>query len=70
MKITRNGKAVACSTKKAQTKRTKVEASDKAEAVEYIRSAISVLGSSAIKGDTESKEAIANLSVILFDLKK
>lgn len=66
MKITRtsNG-AVTASTKSKR----KVNASAKAEAVEYIRSAISVLGDSAIKGDTESKDAIANLSVILFDLK-
>lgn len=42
---------------------------DKQEAIEYIKSAISVLGNSAINGDSTSKDAIANLSVILFDLK-
>lgn len=71
MKITRNGKStVRANSERDTRKRTRVTANDsKSEAVEYIRSAISVLGESAIAGDTESKDAIADLSVILFDLK-
>ena len=71
MKITRNGKStVKANSERDTRKKTRVTASNnKSEAVEYIRSAISVLGESAIAGDTESKDAIANLSVILFDLK-
>ena len=68
MKITKNGKTVKASADRRVT-RVIVANTDKQEAVEYIRSAISVLGNSAIKGDTQSKDAIANLSVILFDLK-
>jgi len=41
----------------------------KTEAVEYIKSAIHTLGATA-KDDIIAKEAIANLSVILFDLKE
>lgn len=40
-----------------------------AEACKYIKSAIDVLGASAIQGDQNAKDAIANLSVILFELK-
>ncbi len=40
-----------------------------AEAAEYIRCAISALGASARKSDVLAKESIANLSVILMDLK-
>ena len=68
MKITKNGKIVKSSTDHIAKKKI-VANTDKKEAVEYIRSAISVLGNSAIKGDAQSKDAIANLSVILFDLK-
>ena len=38
------------------------------ECVEYIRSAISSLGPKA-KNDITAREAIANLSVVLFDLQ-
>lgn len=41
---------------------------DRAEAIDYIKSAISVLGDSAIAGDEVAKEAIANLGVIALDL--
>ena len=68
MRITKNGKAVKSNAERPASKRV-IANTDKQEAVEYIRSAISALGNSAIKGDTQSKEAIANLSVILFDLK-
>ena len=41
-----------------------------AEAIDYIKSAIAALGESArTKGDAIAKEAIANLSVVLLDLK-
>lgn len=68
MRITKNGKTVKSNAERPASKRV-IANTDKQEAVEYIRSAISALGNSAIKGDTQSKEAIANLSVILFDLK-
>ena len=68
MKITKNGKTVKSSVERPVHKKIAAN-TDKQEAVEYIRSAISVLGNSAIKGDAQSKDAIANLSVILFDLK-
>lgn len=40
-----------------------------AEAAEYIRSAISALGKSAQKSDVLARESIANLSVVLMDLR-
>ena len=50
-----------------------VEATSKpdarSEAISYIKSAIEVLGDSAKSGDILAKESIANLSVVLFDLK-
>ncbi len=42
---------------------------NKTEACKYIKSAIDTLGASAIQGDQSAKDAIANLSVILLDLK-
>lgn len=39
------------------------------EAVEYIRCAISSLGKSAKESDVIARESIANLSVVLMDLK-
>lgn len=39
------------------------------EAAEYIRCAISVLGKSAKESDVIARESIANLSVVLMDLK-
>lgn len=39
------------------------------EACKYIKSAIDVLGTSARNGDQGAKDAIANLSVILLELK-
>ncbi len=39
------------------------------EAIEYIQCAISVLGKSAQKSDVLARETIANLSVVLMDLK-
>lgn len=51
-------------------KPTKVQAStDVAEAKKYIKCAIDVLGKSAKSGNEVSRDAIANLSVILFDIK-
>lgn len=40
-----------------------------AEATNYIQSAIQALGAAAQDGDTLAKESIANLSVVLLDLK-
>lgn len=49
---------------------TKVNAkSNYDEASEYIRCAISALGKSAKESDTIARESIANLSVVLMDLK-
>lgn len=42
---------------------------NKEVACKYIKSAIDALGASAINGNQEAKTAIANLSVILFELK-
>lgn len=60
---------------KKQQKNTKnaVSAAKKSEnhseAISYIKSAIEVLGESAKNGDVLAKESIANLSVVLFELK-
>lgn len=51
-------------------KPSKVAASkNKDEAKKYIKCAIDALGASAKSGDTIARDALANLSVILFDLK-
>lgn len=47
----------------------KASSDDKAEAQKYIKCAIDALGASAKSGDTIARDALANLSVILFDLK-
>lgn len=39
------------------------------KAAECIQSAISVLGKAAINGDIKARESVANLSVVLFELK-
>ena len=46
-----------------------VNASSKAKAMEYIKCAINALGADAKGGDSQAKSTIADLSVILFDLK-
>lgn len=43
--------------------------SDYEEAAEYIQCAISVLGKAARRSDVLASESIANLSVVLMDLK-
>lgn len=54
----------------ATRKKSDVRASkNRDEAIDYIMSAISVLGNSAIDGDEIAKDAIANLGVIVLDLK-
>ena len=47
----------------------KASTSDKTEAKKYIKCAIDALGASAKSGDAIARDALANLSVILFDLK-
>lgn len=42
---------------------------DKEQAIEYILSAIHALGESALEGDEIAKDSIANLGVVLLDLK-
>lgn len=46
-----------------------VNASSKAKAMEHIKCAINALGADAKGGDSQAKSTIADLSVILFDLK-
>lgn len=57
--------------RKAQTlSKSVINANDNyAEASEYIKCAISILGKSAQKSDILAQESIVNLSVILMDLK-
>lgn len=40
------------------------------DATKSIKCAIDSLGKAAVSGDTRAKEAIANLSVIMLDMKK
>lgn len=47
----------------------KIETSNYEDAVDHIKCAIQALGETAVTGDTKAKEAITNLSVILFDIK-
>lgn len=56
------------STVKSATDAT-VSKSTYAEAINNIQSAIQALSKAAQDGDTLAKESIANLSVVLFDLK-
>ncbi len=56
------------STVKSATDAT-VSKSDYAEAINNIQSAIQALSKAAQDDDTLAKESIANLSVVLFDLK-
>jgi len=53
---------------KRASNNVKATTNNRSEAVEYIQSAIHSLGTNA-KDDVVAKESIANLSVILFDLK-
>jgi len=46
-----------------------VTAAKYADAKDCILSAIDILGNAAIQGDALAKESIANLSVVLLDLK-
>ena len=46
-----------------------VTANEYAKASEHIMCAISALGDKAKSGDSHAKDVIANLSVVLFDLK-
>lgn len=43
--------------------------SDYNKAMEHIMCAISALGDKAKSGDSTARDAVANLSVVLFDLK-
>ena len=57
---------------KNRTKRSNpsaVSAAKKEEAIQYIKSAMTVLCDCAKDGDTVAKESIANLGVVLFDLQ-
>lgn len=61
MTISKNKKPVKASTDKP--------AVDYSEAIDFIKSAIDALGDLAETGDALAKESIANLSVVLLDLK-
>ena len=67
MNSTQNQKKNSMMNQKNQ--RNNVTANEYAKASEHIMSAISVLGSKAKSGDAHAKDVIANLSVVLFDLK-
>ena len=69
MRIKKN--EIVANQKIAIQKKIDVQAStdNKAEAKRYIKCAIDALGASAKGGDTVARDALANLSVILFDLK-
>jgi len=64
--------------KKSQVKKEKVQASEListenpkySDAVDFIQSAIYSLADDSKNGDAVAKDAIVNLSVILFDLKQ
>jgi hypothetical protein len=69
MRIKKN--EIIANQKIAVQKKSNIEATtdNKAEAKRYIKCAIDTLGASAKDGDIVSRDALANLSVILFDLK-
>lgn len=70
MIIKKNQKVTAGKELKIQKKRdVKASTDSRAEAQKYIKCAIDALGASAKSGDTIARDALANLSVILFDLK-
>ena len=52
-----------------KNQKNNVTANEYAKASEHIMCAISALGEKAKNGDSHAKDVIANLSVVLFDLK-
>ena len=62
MKIMKSRKAVVSATEPTNTHKYQ-------EALDYINSAIQALGDAAKNGDSLAKESIANLGVIMLDLK-
>jgi hypothetical protein len=52
-----------------KNQKNNVKADEYAKASEHIMCAISALGDKAKSGDSHAKDVIANLSVVLFDLK-
>lgn len=69
IKIKKNGKPSAASKSVKASKTVSVEAAKHEEAKQYIRSAIAVLCKDAKNGDSIAKDSIANLGVILMDLR-
>ena len=67
MNSTQNQKKNSMMNQKNQ--KNNVTANEYAMASEHIMCAISALGDKAKNGDTLAKDVIANLSVVLFDLK-
>ena len=55
--------------KNQKNQKNNVTANDYAKASEHIMCAISALGEKAKSGDKQARDAVANLSVVLFDLK-
>lgn len=68
MKITRTSAPNSVKASQSAKHTENVSASVYAECENYIRSAINSLGTVA-KDDVKAREAIANLSVVLFDIK-
>lgn len=68
MKISKNGNQPIKSNKRPMKKSIHA-AKNRDEAIEYIKCAIDSLGQEALDGDPVVKEAIANLGVVMFDLK-
>lgn len=69
MKIQKSSLKTGKTIPKQNCKNVCAAAKGKAEAVKYIRCAIDALGAQAKGGDKQAKGTIADLSVILFDLK-
>lgn len=67
MNSTQNQKKNSVMNQKNQ--KNNVKADEYAKASEHIMCAISALGDKAKSGDSHTKDVIANLSVVLFDLK-
>lgn len=54
---------------KRPAKKSIYAAKNREEAINYIKCAINALGQEALDGDSTVREAIANLGVVMFDLK-
>ena len=67
--MTKNITASANNAEKRANRKSVFAAKRREEALDHIKCAISALGQEALDGDSVAKEAIANLGVVMFDLK-